>query len=379
MDKYAGKLTSAPDVIFDSSKMTEIRAKKKELPKYYFPLIVGIVAIEAIVLIFCLWDIIPIRGPLEIYPTAGYLNYILGSDTSRLAVIITRWFFFALTAGVMIPVTTIIILEIVRRIINHRRGEDQLAWDDEYAWIEKLEKTPKNPDLGKERIQGEFITRFDIHQRIQHYMLFTSFIVLFVTGLLRGFPHWPTFAWFTSIFGGPDLLRVVHDVAAFVMVACCIYHVWYIAWGYFVKHKAPLNMIPNLKDLKDLLHTMLWIFGIYKREPQYAHFQYGQKIDYWAIFWGMPVMVISGFILMFPALFSGWWDGQWYAVFLTAHRDEAILATSFIIIVHMYYGHLASPAFPVNTVMFTGKMLKSKYKEWFGHEYKELTGEKEDK
>src|SRR5659263_64250 len=104
LDKYAGKLNSAPDVIFDSSKMTEIRAKKKELPKYYFPLIVGIVVIEAIVLVFCLWDIIPIRGPLEIYPTAGYLNYILGSDTSRLAVTITRWFFFALTTCVMIPV-----------------------------------------------------------------------------------------------------------------------------------------------------------------------------------------------------------------------------------------------------------------------------------
>jgi hypothetical protein len=28
-------------------------------------------------------------------------------------------------------------------------------------------------------------------------------------------------------------------------------------------------------------------------------------------------------------------------------------------------------------VMFTGKMLKSKYKQWFGREYAQITGEKE--
>jgi hypothetical protein len=88
-------------------------------------------------------------------------------------------------------------------------------------------------------------------------------------------------------------------------------------------------------------------------------------------------MVITGIVMMFPALFQTWFDGQWYAVLVTAHRDEAVLATSFIIIVHMYYGHLATTAFPVNTVMFTGKMLKSKYKQWFGREYDELTKLKE--
>ena len=42
----------------------------------------------------------------------------------------------------------------------------------------------------------------------------------------------------------------------------------------------------------------------------------------------------------------------------------------------MYYGHLQSNVFPFNTVIFTGKMLKSKYKQWFGREYAQVTGEK---
>jgi len=340
----------------------------QKLPGYYFPLVVGIVLIEAVILVLALMDVVPLK-PFEIYPFAQYYQYVVTSDLDHIAVTITRWFFFILTAGVMVPVTILIILEIMRRIINSRRPAPKEP-DKEIEMLEFLDKSPRNPNITKDRVQGEYITRFDIHQRIQHYILFITFIILAVTGVLRGFPHWPTFAWFTSIFGGTEVLRIVHDVAAFGMVADCIYHLVYVAYGYFVKKKAPVAMIPNLKDLKDMLHTVLWTLGIYKHEPEFEHFQYGQKIDYWAIFWGMPVMVITGFIMMFPSLFG--WGGQWFGVVATAHRDEAVLAISFIAIVHMYYGHLQSNVFPVNTVMFTGKMLKSKYKQWFGREYEEI-------
>ncbi len=365
------------DIIFDSTKMQNIGGpRKRGLPRFYFPIIVTIILAEAIALGFILFDMVPVHT-FEIYPYAQYAPYVNASNVTQLAVTITKWFFFLLTAGVLIPTTIIIILEIVRRFIVSRRGEEH-GWDDEFPILDRLDKQPKLSVDEKKRVQGDYITRFDIHQRIQHYALMGSFIVLGVTGLLRGFPDWPTFQWFTSIFGGADVLRLVHDIAAFVMIVDGIYHLGYIAYGYFVKGKSPAAMFPKWKDLKDIIHTILWIFGMYKKEPHYDRYQYGQKIDYWAIFWGMPVMVITGIIMMFPAFFSQWIDGQWFAVVATAHRDEAILAVGFILIVHMYYGHLQTTAFPVNTVMFTGKMLKSKYKQWFGREYAQLTGEKED-
>ncbi len=298
------------------------------------------------------------------------------TDLTQIGVIITRWFFFLLTAGVLLPTTLIIILEVTRRFINSRRGESN-AWDEEYSWLDKLDKSPKNPNITPDRVQGDYITRFDVHQRIQHYLLFISFIILAVTGMLRGFPDWPTFQWFTAFSADRTYCGLIHDAAAFVMIIDCIYHIVYIAYGIIVKRKFPIAMIPNLKDLKDLIHTFLWIFGQHRHEPQYEHFQYGQKIDYWAIFWGMPVMVITGMIMMLPAFFSQYLPGWAFAVVATAHRDEAVLATGFIIIVHMYYGHLQTTAFPVNTVMFTGKMLKSKYKQWFGREYAQITDEGE--
>jgi cytochrome b subunit of formate dehydrogenase len=366
-----------PEIIYDSTKLENIgQPKKKGVPGYYFPLIIGITLAEAVVLGFVLFDIFPLHV-FEVYPFAQYSPYVTASDVTQLSVTITRWFFFLLTASVLIPTTLIIILEVTRRFLIARRGEAN-AWDDEFPWLEKLDKVPKVPADAAARVQGDYIRRFDINQRIQHYTLAGSFIVLAVTGMLRGFPNWPTFQWFTSIFGGTEVLRLVHDVAAFIMIAVCIYHLAYIGYGYFVKGKFPSAMIPRWKDLKDIIHTFLWIFGVYQREPEYDHYQYGQKIDYWAIFWGMPVMVVTGIIMMFPAFFSQWFGGQWFGVVATAHRDEAVLAIGFILIVHMYYGHLQTSAFPVNTVMFTGKMLKSKYKQWFGREYAQITGKKQD-
>jgi formate dehydrogenase subunit gamma len=345
---------------------------EKRLPGYYFPLVAGIILVEVVILVLALLHILPIR-PFEIYPEAGYYTFVPGSDLSHIAVVITRWFFFALTAGVMVPVTIIIILEVIRRFINRNRPEPvEPDYDSRFELLELLDRSPRNPNITPDRVEGEYIKRFDIHQRIQHYGLFITFIILAVTGVLRGFPDWPTFAFFTNLFGGPDLLRIVHDAAAFGMIAVCIYHIIYVIYGIVVKHKLPTAMVPNMKDLKDMLHTFLWIFGIYKHEPEYERFQYGQKIDYWAIFWGMPVMMITGFIMMVPAFFSDVWPGWAIAVAAAAHRDEAVLAISFIIIVHMYYGHLATTTFPVNTVMFTGKMLKSKYKQWFRREYDEI-------
>jgi formate dehydrogenase subunit gamma len=369
-------IANTPDIVSDSTKTATISEVKKGLPGYYFPLVIGIILVETVILILVLLNILP-RYPFEIYPTAGYFGYLGTNDISQISVTITRWFFFALTAGVLLPNMVIIILEVIRRVIINRLGESS-AKGEKFRWLDKLDRSPQNPNLTKDRIQGNYIVRFDVHQRIQHGALFTSFIILAVTGLLRGFPEWPTFQWFMNAFGGPDVLRLVHDGAALVMVLDCIYHLGYIAHGYFVKGKIPYAMLPNLKDLKDIIHSFLWIFGIYKYEPEYEHFAYGQKIDYLAIFWGMPLMVITGIIMMFPVFFSQWFAGQWFAVVATAHRDEAVLATGFIIIVHMYYGHLGTTAFPVNTVMFTGRMLKSKYKQWFGREYAQLTGEKND-
>ena len=47
------------------------------------------------------------------------------------------------------------------------------------------------------------------------------------------------------------------------------------------------------------------------------------------------------------------------------HRSVALFLAWFVLSVHLYYAHLAPGLFPVNTVIFTGKMSKSRYESLF--------------
>ncbi len=75
-----------------------------------------------------------------------------------------------------------------------------------------------------DRIDGDQIRRFDVHQRIQHIMMFSSFIVLAITGLPMKFSEWGMSLWWMDVWGGIQNLRSVHHAAAWVMIACCVYH-----------------------------------------------------------------------------------------------------------------------------------------------------------
>lgn len=218
-------------------------------------------------------------------------------------------------------------------------------------------------------MKGDYVHRFSLNTRIQHAVLLISFTLCVMTGLPMGFQHAPTAQFWLSIFGGLDGARVAHKVGAVLISVVCLYHILSIPFFTLVLKKPfPWHMVPKLKDAKDIMQSSLHIFGL-AEEPVYDHFQYGQKIDYWSIFWGMPVMVITGFIMWFPGWIAGFLPHSVIPISVIAHRDEAILASSFILIVHMYYGHLAPITFPINWVMFSGRKLKSEYKKWFGLEY----------
>ncbi|MDO8490986.1 MAG: cytochrome b/b6 domain-containing protein [Dehalococcoidia bacterium] len=224
-------------------------------------------------------------------------------------------------------------------------------------------------------VKGDYVYRFSLNTRIQHAVLLVSFTLLVMTGLPIGFPEAPTAQWWIGIWGGKDNALLAHQVGAVIISLVCLYHLLSILFFMLVLKKPfPWDMAPKLKDAKDIMQSMLHVLGL-AEEPKYNRFQYGQKIDYWSIFWGMPVMVITGFVMWFPDFVAGFLPQSVIPISVIAHRDEAILASSFILIVHMYYGHLAPITFPINWVMFSGRKLKAEYKNWFGLEYVKLMKE----
>ena len=217
------------------------------------------------------------------------------------------------------------------------------------------------------------ITRFDIHQIIQHAGLMTSFILLVITGLPLKFHNAAISQWWVGIWGGIEVTRAAHHFAAWVIVIVCFYHLIYLVYTIFIlKRPFPIKMVPSLQDFSKLFQEMVYYLGIRKQKPEFDRFNWKEKFDYWAIFWGMPVMAGSGFILMYPVLVTKFLPGWIVPAALVAHSDEAMLALSWIFLVHIFFNHFSPGILPLNTSIFTGKVPRERYRQDHPLEYNRL-------
>ena len=232
--------------------------------------------------------------------------------------------------------------------------------------------------LGKDLV--ERISRFDIHQIIQHAVLMVSFVLLVVTGLPLKFHDSAISQWWAAVWGGIEATRSVHHFAAWVMVIVCLYHLLYIIHSTLIlKRPFPVKMIPSGQDFVNLFQELGYFLGLRKERPYYDRFNWREKFDYWAIFWGMPIMAGSGFILMYPVLVTKFLPGWVVPAALVAHSDEAMLALTWIFVVHIFFNHFAPGVFPINTSIFTGKIPRERYRREHPLEYQRLLGTDESK
>ncbi len=198
--------------------------------------------------------------------------------------------------------------------------------------------------------------RFNIHQRLQHIMMFTSFIVLTITGLPIKYNH----SWWapkvTALFGGFDNMFAVHLIGAAVMIASAVYHLLYLIIYPIIKRKFSIAAVPTIKDVTDLVQNFRYLFGLSKEAAKFDRYSYKEKFDYWAVFWGMVIMAGSGLMMWFPDIAAQFFPRWFIDSTRIAHSDEAMLAILAIFIWHFYNVHFSPDFFPMNFVWFHGKM-----------------------
>lgn len=217
----------------------------------------------------------------------------------------------------------------------------------------------------------ETIQRFDLHQRLQHGLMALSFITLGVTG-------WPltahgvgTSQTLVDLFGGMEGTALVHRIAGVMMIVSATYHLLYL--GFLArKRRLRLTMLPGPKDLDDLLGNLAYFLGRRKDRPRFPRFTYFEKFDYWAVFWGVAIMVGSGLLRWFPDLATAVFPPFVYEIGLHAHADEALLACLAIFVWHFYNVHLRPQIFPMSWVFLTGRLTRHELEEEHGAEYDEL-------
>jgi hypothetical protein len=75
-----------------------------------------------------------------------------------------------------------------------------------------------------------------------------------------------------------------------------------------------------------------------------------------AVFWGIAIIGSTGLTLWFPEFFTRFLPGWFLNVATIIHSDEALLATGFIFTVHFFNTHLRPEKFPMDIVVFAGRM-----------------------
>jgi len=231
--------------------------------------------------------------------------------------------------------------------------------------------------MAAERKEAYF-ERFTRLNRMLHIVMIVSFLSLALTGMSLKFSYTGWARLLSRFFGGFESSGYVHRMAAVLMIITFATHVVdlvrrksreYGSWRALLF--GPDTMIFTKKDLSDFVGSVKWFLGKGPR-PRYGRWTYWEKFDYFAVFWGMLVIGSTGLMLWFPEIFTRVVPGRFINVATIIHSDEALLAVGFIFTVHFFNTHLRPEKFPMDLVIFTGRMSLEEFKEDKPAEYEEL-------
>jgi cytochrome b subunit of formate dehydrogenase len=139
----------------------------------------------------------------------------------------------------------------------------------------------------------------------------------------------------------------------------------------------PTSLMPNWKDLWDLLAMFKWFLGKGPR-PALDRWTYWEKFDYWAVFWGMAIIGGSGMMLVYKEAIASVLPGWVFNIATLVHGEEAILAAVFLFTVHFFNNHFRPDKLPPpDIVMFTGTVALEEFRREHPLDYQRLvaTGE----
>jgi cytochrome b subunit of formate dehydrogenase len=206
--------------------------------------------------------------------------------------------------------------------------------------------------------KGKHFKRFSWGWRLAHlaFALVTMTLVLTGTSALFAQSSWAPFV--ARAAGGPNMLGLIHRIAAALFIAIFVIHFFYVMQKLLRDKKfrwfGPDSLIPNWKDLDDCWGMFKWFFGKGPR-PQFDRWAYFEKFDYWAVFWGVNIIGWSGLMLAFPHITAIYLPGWVFNVGTLVHGEEAFLAAVFLFTVHFFNNHFRPDKLPPpDVVMFTG-------------------------
>ncbi len=222
----------------------------------------------------------------------------------------------------------------------------------------------------------EYFLRLSLNLRVQHFIMLISVLTLIITGLPLKFHDAPISHFIIQLFGGISGSAFIHRLGATALIFVGSYHVLYTIFTRTGRRDFML-LIPNKRDLLDYRQQIKYFLGKSDQKAQFGRFSYIEKFDYWAVYWGMVIMIGSGALLWFEGIALTVMPKFVLDIAKEAHSDEALLATLAIIIWHFYNVHFNPHKFPMSKTWITGRISKEEMIEEHALEYAAIIKQRE--
>ena len=233
-----------------------------------------------------------------------------------------------------------------------------------------------------------WFTRFTAFDRFLHLLMVSSFLLLVITGMPLKFYYTDWAKVLFSLLGGTEVARSLHHFGALVTFLYFALHLAGLvnrAWERRTKFRDPAtgrwnlrrvwgsvfgpdSMVPTLQDWREFIAHQKWFFGKGPK-PDFDRWTYWEKFDYFAVFWGVFMIGLSGLVMWFPQSFTAFLPGWIINIALIVHSDEALLAAGFIFTFHFFNTHFRIEKFPMDTVIFSGRISRTEMiherKRWY--------------
>jgi formate dehydrogenase gamma subunit len=200
--------------------------------------------------------------------------------------------------------------------------------------------------------------RFRKAERLEHWVSFLAFTILAITGLVQKFATVAFSQSIISLLGGIESVRIIHRIAAIVLMVEVVYHLGMVVYKVVVR-RTSMSMLPGIVDARNALQLILHNLNPRNPRPQQGRYTFEEKLEYWAFIWGTIIMGVTGFALWNPIATAKILPGEVIPAAKAAHGGEALLAVLAVIIWHFYHVHLRQ----FNRSMFTGYLTEEEMLE----------------
>lgn len=211
------------------------------------------------------------------------------------------------------------------------------------------------------RASGRPVVRMGLSHRWQHAVLALSFITLAISGFALKFPD----SGLAHLLGSSEpVRRWIHRGAGVVLLLTGLYHLIHVLRTPEGRQLVK-DMLPVKKDFADLYCMARFLAGLGDEKPEVGRFGYAEKIEYWAVAWGIVIMGVTGLMVWFKLEVTRFLPRWIVDVALTIHYYEAVLACLAIVVWHFYHVIFDPDIYPLNTACWDGRVSE----EWQRHEH----------